>query len=218
VLGDVTAHLTTPTLAAVKAHWSPVALDQIHVGSLTLVDEVVVSQNHDIQIAAARAVGENQESWGLDFSWMKCFIGLDGPLHADEDFHGIYMRVEDKNATTGGDLFAYRFQTHANNAAGVWTRLYGGMSVISNEKSAAVTESIGHSISMGGAGAAPAMQTALQIIGDGTLGTKQSWFQTEIGRGAGLKADVRSLALNTTHEIPININGTIYCIPVIAWN
>ena len=217
-LSTVTASLTVPTLVAVKVHWDPITLDQICVGSLTLVNEVVVSQNHDIEIAAARAVGEDQESWGLDFSWMKCFIGLDGPLNVDEDFHGIYMRVEDKNATTGGDLFAARFQTHANNAAGVWTRLYGQMIAISNEASATVTESFGLSVNMGGAGAAPAVQSVFQVMGDGTLGTLQSWFQTEIGRGAGLEANVRSLNINTTHQIPMNINGVIYAIPVVAWN
>jgi hypothetical protein len=89
---------------------------------------------------------------------------------------------------------------------------------ISNEVSTVITESFGIAIAMGGAGCAPATQSAIQIMGDGTLGGKQSWFQTEIGRGAGLKADARSLNINTTHEIPLNINGTIYAIPVVAWN
>jgi len=73
-------------------------------------------------------------------------------------------------------------------------------------------------VSMGGAGCAPAMQTVFQVMGDGTLSAaRQSWFQTEIGRGAGLKAQVQSLNQNTTHKIPIDINGTIYGIPVVAW-
>ena len=216
LLGDVAAHLTVPTLVAVKVHWAPNFLETINVGSLTLVNQVVVSDNHDIEIADARAVGEAQESWGLEYAWLKAYIGLKEALNVDEDMSGIYMRLEDNKATTGGDLYSGRFQTHANNAAGVWTRLYGLYVAISNEASAAITESFGVSINMGGAGAAPAIQSAIQIMGDGTLGTQQSWFQTEIGRGAGLKANVAAVG-NTVFEIPINVNGVIYCIPVIAW-
>jgi len=216
LLGDVAASTTAPTLVAVKVHWAPNFLETINVGSLTLVGQAVVSDNHDIPIAVQRAVGEVQESWGLEYAWLKAFVGLADPLHVDEDMSGIYMRLEDNKAATGGDLYAGRFQTHANNAAGVWTRLYGLYVAISNELSDTITESFGIAIAMGGAGCAPATQAAIQICGDGTLGTLQAWFDTEIGRGAGLKANVAAVG-NTVFEIPINIDGTIYCIPVIAW-
>jgi len=217
LLGDVTASTTTATVVAVKVHWSPNYLESVNLGSLTLVNQVVVSDNLDVEISAMRADGEAQESWGLEYAWLKGFVGLADALHVDEDMSGIYMRLEDNKATTGGDLYAGRFQTHANNAAGVWTRLYGLYVAISNAASDTITESFGVSINMGGAGAAPAVQSAIQIMGDGTLGTLQSWFQTEIGRGAGLKAQVQSLNQNTTHKIPLNINGVIYGIPVVAW-
>jgi len=218
LLGDVAAHLTQPTLVAVKVHWAPNFLESINLGSLTLINEVVVSDNLDIPIATQRAAagGEVQESWGIEFAWLKGFVGLDGPLQADEDMSGIYMRLEDNKHATGGDLYAGRFQTHANHAHGDWTRLYGLYVAISNEASASIGESFGLSINMGGGGCQPAMQSAIQIMGDGSLGQKQGWFQTEIGRGAGLAAENTNVTTKT-HQIPIYIDGTRYAIPVIPW-
>ena len=218
VLGDVTGSLTVPTLVAVKIHWNLNYLESINVGALTLVNEVNVTDMLEVPIASMRTGGEAQESWGLEYAWMKCFIGLDGPLHADEDMCGIYMRLEDDKAATGGDLYAGRFQVHANNAAGVWTRLYGLYVAVSLQAASAITESWAIAIAMGGTpGCTPARQTAIQICGDGTMGTLQSWFDTEIGRGAGLKAQAQSLNQNTTHKIPIAIDDVIYGIPVIPW-
>jgi hypothetical protein len=218
VLGAVTASTTAPTLVAVKVHWDPNSLEEIHVGSLTLVNQVNSIDNHEIDVASYRTGGEAQESWGLEYAWMKCFIGLANALAVDEDMCGIYMRLENDKHSTGGDLYAGRFQTHVNHVDCVLTRAYGLYVAISLEGMASLAESIGVSINMGGVpGAAPAMQTAIQIMGDGTLGTLQGWFQTEIGRGAGLKADVTSINVNRAFEIPIIINGVRYCIPVIAW-
>jgi hypothetical protein len=217
VLGDVTSSLTVPTLVAVKVHWNPNYLESINVGSLSLNTQTQVQtvDNLELDIATLRAGGETQESWGLEYAWMKCFIGLANALHADEDMCGIYIRLEDDTASTGGDLFAGRFQTHVSHAS-THTRIYGLYVAISNEVSTVISESFGIAIAMGGAGCAPAIQSAIQIMGDGTLGGVQSWFQTEIGRGAGLKANVAAVG-NTVFEIPINVNGTKYCIPVIAW-
>jgi hypothetical protein len=218
-LGDVTAHVSTHTLVAVKVHWAPNFLESINVGSYSTPAGPIVIDNHEIDISAtARAAAEAGESWGIEYAWLKAYIGLSAPLHADEDMHGIYIRLEDDKHATGGDLFAGRFQTHANHAAAVWTRLYGLYVAISNEVSGTIAESIGIAIAMGGAGCAPTMQTALQIMGDGTLSAaRQSWFQTEIGRGAGLKADTSAMDANLTHKIPIDIDGTIYAIPVCQW-
>jgi len=218
LLGDVDASLTAATLVAVKVHWSPNILDTINVGSLTLVGQVPTSHNHDIDIAGMRAAagGDVQESYGREYAWLKAFIGLKAPLNVDEDMSGIYVRLEDSQHSTGGDLYAGRFQTHANHAAAVWTRLYGLYVAISNEVSGTITESFGISVNMGGGGCQPAMQSIFQCMGDGSLGQKQAWFQTEIGRGAGLKAEVTGIAAKT-HEIPIYIDGTLYAIPVIPW-
>jgi len=218
LLGDVAASTTGATVVAVKVHWDQDCLSSINLGSIDLVNQVLTSDNFNIDTsAAARARGEAGETWGIEYAWLKAYLGLSDPLAADEDVYGIYVRLEDKQHSAGGDLFAARFQTHANHAAAVWTRLYGAMVVISNEASGTITESIGLSVSMGGAGCAPAMQTVFQVMGDGTLSAaRQSWFQTEIARGAGLKAEATNVTTKV-YEIPIDINGTIYAIPVIPW-
>ncbi len=217
LLGTVAASVSVHTLAAVKVHWAPNFLETINVGSYSTPAGPVVINNREIDISAtARAAAEAGESWGIEYAWLKAYIGLSAPLHVDEDMHGIYVRLEDDKHATGGDLFAGRFQTHANHATAVWTRLYGLYVAISNEQSGTITESFGIAIAMGGNGCQPAIQSAIQIMGDGSLGTLQSWFQTEIGRGAGLKAQVQALG-NTSHKIPLNIDGVIYGIPVVAW-
>ena len=219
VLGDVTAHLTTPTLVAVKVHWFPNFLESINVGSYSTPAGPVVIDNLEVDTsAAARARGEAGESWGIEYAWMKAYIGLSDPLHVDEDMSGIYVRLEDDKASTGGDLYAGRFQVHVNNAASALTRAYGLYVATSLEALTSITEVFGVAIAMGGGGGvAPGTQCAFQVCGDGTMGTLQAWFDTEIGRGAGLKAQAQSLNQNTTHKIPINIDGVIYGIPVVAW-
>jgi hypothetical protein len=211
LLGDVTADLEagTPDLVAVKVHGMTSQLTNsknygIYMG--------VFGDNLEIELSDQKASGQ------LEASAFGLFVRPVDVMAASGDrIHAIKVRLEDTLAAIGGDLQGIRTQVHCNNANGVWTRLYGQYVAIANTASNAITESIGLAIAMGGAGSAPAMQTAFQVMGDGTLGTLQSWFQTEIGRGAGLKAQSQSLALDTTHKIPINIDGVIYGIPVIAW-
>jgi len=206
LLTGADASLTVPTVAAVKVH-GDVSFKNHTVGTYY----GVMGDNAEIDLVAAKAGGQNQPSWLGIYVRPSTILAADG-----DQVHGIKVRLEDTLESTGGDLQGIRTQVHCNNAAGVWTRIYGQYIAIANTASDTITESIGLSVNMGGAGAAPAVQTAIQIMGDGTLGTLQSWFQTEIGRGAGLTANVGA-ALATTHEIPININGVIYGIPVNAW-
>ena len=207
VLGAVTAHLTTPTVVAVKVHAGPSfkshVFGQYH---------GVFGDNAEIDLVAAKATGQNQPSWLGIYVKPSTIMAASG-----DQVHAIKVRLEDTLTSTGGDLQGIRTQVHCNNAGGVWTRIYGQYIAIANTASSAITESFGLSINMGGAGAAPATQALIQMIGDGTLGTLQGWFETEIGRGAGLKADTTSINVNRAFEIPIIINGTRYCIPVIAW-
>lgn len=210
LLGDVTADLEsgTPDLVSVKVHGRASELQNIFKYGMSCG---VFGNNVELDVVAAKASGQ------LEVSWLSAFIKLSSIMAAAGDrVHGIKIRLEDTLAATGGDLQGIRTQVHCNNAAGVWTRLYGQYIAIANTASSAITECFGLSINMGGAGAAPAMQSVFQCMGDGQLGVKQGWFQTEIARGAGLKAEVTGIAAKT-HEIPIYIDGTLYAIPVIPW-
>lgn len=218
LLTPVAADKLVPTVASVKVHGAPNFLESINVGAYSTPAGPVVTDMLLVDTSAAkRAVKEAGESWGLEYAWLTAYVGLSDPLAVNEDMHGLYVRLEDDKHTTGGDLFAGRFQTHCNHVHGDWTRLYGLYVAISNQASLTIGESIGIAIAMGGPGAAPTVQTAIQIMGDGTLSAaRQSWFQTEIGRGAGLEAQNTNVVAKT-HQIPIDIDGTIYAIPVIPW-
>lgn len=212
LLGDITADLEagTPDLVAVKVHGGVNELSSIFKGGMSVG---VFGNNIEIDHVAAKAAGQQE------VSWLSAFIKLSTAMTVMGDrVHGIKIRLEDVLASTGGDLQGLRVQVHQNNAQNALTRLYGAYLAIALTSGASLAESIGLAIAMGGTpGYAPAMQTAFQVMGDGTMGTLQSWFQTEILRGAGLKAQAQSLNQNTTHKIPLNINGVIYGIPVVAW-
>jgi hypothetical protein len=210
LLGDVTAALEsgTPTLVAVKVQCDASFMDNHAFGQYA----GVIGDNIEVDLVAAKAAGQSQPSALGIYARNSTIMEEDG-----DQFHGIKVRLEDTLASTGGDLQGIRVQVHCDNEDGVWTRLYGLYVAIDNTDSSAITESWAIAIAMGGDGAAPARQAAIQICGDGTLGTLQSWFDTEIARGAGLKAQVQSLNQNTTHKIPIAIDDVIYGIPVVAW-
>lgn len=210
LLGDVTADLEagTPDLVAVKVHGASSQLtNSKNYGSYV----GVFGDNLEIELSDQKSSGQ------LEASALGLFVRpIDVMAASGDRIHAIKVRLEDTMAATGGDLQGIRTQVHCNNAAGVWTRLYRQYIAIANTASSAITESIGLAIAMGGAGCAPAMQTAIQIMGDGTLGTLQGWFQTEIGRGAGLTADPEAVPAQT-HKIPILIDGVKFAIPVTAW-
>lgn len=211
LLGDVTADLEsgTPDLVAVKIHGMT---SQFTNSKDYGVYAGVFGDNLEIDLVANKASGQ------LEASALGLFVRPSTIMAASGDrIHAIKVRLEDTLAATGGDLQGIRTQVHCNNASGDWTRLYGLYVAIANTASRSIDESWAIAIAMGGAGAAPAKQAAIQICGDGTMGTLQSWFDTEIGRGAGLKAQVQSLNQNTTHKIPIAIDDVIYGIPVVAW-
>jgi hypothetical protein len=213
LLGNVAASLevtNTPTLVAVKIHGATSQLTNsknygAYVG--------VFGDNLEIELSEQKTSGQ------LEASALGLFVRpIDVMAASGDRIHAIKVRLEDTMAATGGDLQGIRTQVHCNNAAGVWTRIYGQYIAVALTSASALTEVFGLSINMGGTpGCTPAMQALIQMIGDGTMGAKQSWFRTEIGRGAGLKADATALPANRSFEIPIDIDGTIYAIPVVVW-
>lgn len=206
LLGDVSADLEsgTATLVAVKIHNQTASLMNPYIGAF--------GDNMEIDVVAAKAGGQNFPGW------MRAFIRNSTILTAGDTLVGIYARVEDTLASTGGGLVAGQFQAHANNAAGALSNIFGVIVRATNTSSASLNDMIGLAIELSGDGAAPALvQTAIQIMGLGTAGARQSWFQTETGRGQGLKADNTSINVNRVFEIPIDIDGARFCIPVIPW-
>jgi hypothetical protein len=212
LLGNVAASLeatNTPTLVAVKVHGATSQLtNSKNYGSYI----GVFGDNLEIELSEQKTSGQ------LEASALGLFVRPVDVMAADGDrIHAIKVRLEDTLAAVGGDLQGIRTQVHCNNPAGNWQRIYGQYIAVALTSAQSLDEVFGLSINMGGTpGCTPAMQALIQMIGDGTMATKQSWFKTEIARGAGLKVNVAG-AQATTHEIPIQIDGTVYGIPVCAW-
>ena len=202
VLNEVTASTTVATVVAVKVHWTPNMLDEINVGA--------------DQSAPALL---DPTSANRSTVWIRGYFHPSSLIENGEQIQGISIRMEDDLASTGGEITAAEFKVVKHDPTNVSVSALTGVKIgVTNTDGGAATEVKALAIAMGGVpGAAAAMQTAIQIVGDGTMGTLQSWFDTEIARGAGLKAQAQSLDQNTTHKIPISIDDVIYGIPVVPF-
>jgi hypothetical protein len=201
LLGDVTASVTTPTVVAVKVHGTPNMLDKIWLGSASTFPATLDPTNANRQT-----------------NWVKTQFCPSRLMVAGEQIQCMQLALTDNLASTGGSLTAAEFKVKADNAANDLDSMYALKLGVTNTQSLSMSSGeYALAITMGGAGGAPALRTAIQIMGDGTAGTLEGWFQTEIARGLGLKADATSINVNRAFEIPIIIDGVRYCIPVIAW-
>jgi hypothetical protein len=201
VLGDVSASVTTATVVAVKVHWTPNMLDKIWMGSSSTLPATLDPTN------------TNRQS-----NWIKTQFCPSRLMVATEQIQGMQISVTDNLASTGGGITAAEFKVACNNAACDLDNMVGLKIGVTNTLSASISDGIyAISLTMGGAGAAPANRALFQINGSGTAGTLDGWFHTEIASGCGLKAEATSINVNRAFEIPIVIDGVRYCIPVIAW-
>lgn len=203
LLGDVASSVTTPTLVAVKVHGTPNMLDKIWQGSSSTVP------------ALLDPTGANRQS-----NWIKTEFAPSAIVEAGEQIQGLQISMREGGlAHTGGGLTAAEFKVASNFLTSDLDNMSALKLGVTNTLSASLSDGLyAICITMGGAGNAAARRSAIQINGTGTAGTLESWFETKIASGLGLKADVRDLSINTAFEIPINVDGTIYCIPVVAWN
>ncbi len=200
LLGDVTASVTVPTLAAVKIHWTPNMLDKVWLGSASTLPATLDPTN------------ANRQS-----NWVKTQFCPSRLMVAGEQIQAMQLSITDNLASTGGSITAAELKVKADNAANDLDGMCALKLGVTNTQSLSMSDgAYAIAITMGGAGGAPATRAAFQIRGDGTAGTDEGWFATWIASGLGLKANVAACG-NTTHEIPIIIDGTRYCIPVIAW-
>lgn len=206
ILGDVSASTTAPTLVAVKVHWN-----------------ACVNQFRHLNIGAGYTAPDvdslllDPTSANRKSQWCRVAASPSRIMVAGETVQGLNIRMSNHLASTGGTLSAAEFAVHSpgvGSVLGCMRSLY----LSATNTSAGVHGSVfALCIAMGGDGGAPAIRSAIQIMADGTAGTLESWFQTEIARPCGLKAQVQSLNQNSTHKIPINIDGVIFGIPVVAW-
>jgi hypothetical protein len=202
LLGDVSASTTAPTLVAVKVHNS--CLQDL--GRMTFG----TASTANFLLEGDTTLRRNKMIQG--------YIAPQTLLTAGEQIYGIQLRMVDDLASTGGECTVAEFKVvHDDNTdvsvSGLRTLKLG----VDNQDGGISAFEVAVDITMTGDGAAPAWRSAFQVVGDGTAGTLESWFKTQIAAGLGLKAQVQSLNQNSTHKIPIDIDGVIFGIPVVAW-
>jgi hypothetical protein len=201
LLGDVSASTTVPTLAAVKVHNT--CLQDL--GRMTFG----TSSTANFLLEGDTTLRRNKMVQG--------YIAPQTLLTAGEQIYGIQLRMVDDLPSTGGECTVAEFKVvHDDNTDVSVSGLRALKLGVDNQDGGIPAFEVACDITMTGDGLAPTWRSAFQIMGDGTAGSQESWFKCDIGSGLGLKANVAACG-NTTHEIPIYIDGVRYCIPVIAW-
>lgn len=202
LIGDVTAHVSTPTLVAVKVHGSSLQdLGRVHIGT---------SSAYPFLLEGNTALRRNK--------WLEAYFGPETLLTAGEQLYGLQFRMSDELVSTGGELTAAELKVVRNDATEASVSAMRALKLsLDNQHGGIAPFIVALDIGIvGDCAAIPAWRSAIQIVSTGTAGTLESWFKTMVG-SMGLKAQVQSLNQNSTHKIPIDIDGVIYGIPVVAW-
>lgn len=201
VLGDVTAHVTTATLVAVKVHggWQPDA-GRLNFGSGTTANHVMLLEG-DTTLRRSKAI--------------QMALALETLLAAGEQVHGMEIRLEDSLVSTGGEITAAELKAIRNGAGSVASATALKLDC-DNKVGGIAPYERAIDIMMEGAGSAPAIRAAISVNSGGTEGTLEAWFEARSATALGLKADATAIG-NRAFEIPILIGGVRYCVPVIAW-
>ena len=205
VLGDVSASTTAPTLVAVKVHNSFMSiLQHLNIGAGYTAP--------DTDSLLLDPTSANRKS-----QWCRIAASPSRIMVAGETVQGLNIRMSNHLVSTGGWLSAAELAVHCPGVGAVLTGMRALYLSATNTSAGVHTDGIyALCIAMGGAGGAPAKRAAFQVMGDGTAGTLEGWFATEIARGLGLTADPEAVP-NQTHKIPIIIDGVVFAIPVTAW-
>jgi hypothetical protein len=203
LLGDVTAHVTTPTLVAVKVHGAH------------------KPNNGALNIGSGSTTGFNFPLEGSttlrESIWLRGTFEPKTLLTAGEQIHGFNLRVVDNLIATGGEITAGELKVVRDEATDATVSSCTALKLdVDNKNGGVAPYARGLDIMMEGAGTAPDVRAAISVNSDGTAGTLEGWFEARSVTACGLKANAAAPG-NTVYEIPIIINATRYMIHVCAW-
>jgi len=203
LLGTVTAHVSTPTLVAVKVHNAPMPeAGRLHFGSGSTVAGNMLLEGD----------GALRRSRLLEACLAPASIMLAG-----EQIHGFNIRIVDNVISTGGEITAGELKAVRDEATEATVTSATALKLnVDNKKGGVAPYARGLDIMMEGAGTAPAIRAAISINSGGTEGTLEAWFEARSATACGLDADATAIG-DRTFQIPILIGGVRYAIPVIAW-
>ena len=203
LLGNVSAHLSTATLVAVKVHGAGVPLN----GVLNFGSGTVAGFNFPLEGDTALR----------NSVLIRATIEPATLLAAGEQLHGFNIRIVDNLIATGGEITAGELKVVRDEATDATVSSATALKLnVDNKNGGIGAFARGLDIMMEGAGTAPAVRAAISIDGGGTAGTLEAWFEARSATALGLDADATALG-NRAYQIPILIGGVRYAIPVVAW-
>lgn len=202
-LGSVSAHVSTPTLVAVKVHNSFTPLGGIlHFGSgstaagnFLLEGDTAIRQAKLIEACVAPAT-----------------VLLEG-----EQLHGISMRLVDNVISTGGEITGAEFKVVRDEATDATVSSMTALKLNTDNKNGGIAPFVrGLDIMMEGApGTTPAIRSAIHVNSSGTAGTKECLLELESATVCGgAAADKTGGAKNVA--ISVMVGGNQYWIQCYA--
>ena len=202
-LGSVSAHVSTPTLVAVKVHNSFTPLGGIlHFGSGSTADgnfllegSTTIRQAKLIEACVAPAT-----------------VLLEG-----EQLHGISMRLVDNVISTGGEITGAEFKVVRDEATDATVSSMTALKLDTDNKNGGIAPFVrGLDIMMEGApGTTPAIRSAIHVNSSGTAGTKECLLELESATVCGgAAADKTGGAKNVA--ISVMVGGNQYWIQCYA--
>ena len=202
-LGSVSAHVSTPTLVAVKVHNSFTPLGGIlHFGSgstaagnFLLEGSTTIRQAKLIEACVAPAT-----------------VLLEG-----EQLHGISMRLVDNVISTGGEITGAEFKVVRDEATDATVSSMTALKLNTDNKNGGIAPFVrGLDIMMEGApGTTPAIRSAIHVNSSGTAGTKECLLELESATVCGgAAADKTGGAKNVA--ISVYVGGSQYWIQCYA--
>jgi hypothetical protein len=193
LLGDVSAHVTTATLVAVKVHGAGVPNN----GALNFGSGSTIGFNFPLEgdIALRNSV------------LIRATVEPATLLAAGEQLHGFNIRMVDNLIATGGEITAGELKSVRDKAATLSSATALKLDV-DNKAGGIGAFARGLDIMMEGAGTAPARRSAIHVNSSGTAGTLEALLELEAFTVLG---GVASDTLNTpSGTIAVMVAGVIH--------
>lgn len=195
LLGNVDAHVTTPTLVAVKVHGAG------------------VPKNGALDFGSGSTDGFNfplEGSTTLRNSVLiRAAVEPETALEAGEQIHGFNIRMVDNEISTGGEITAGELKVVRDEATDATVSSATALKLDCDNKNGGIAPFVrGLDIMMEGAGTAPAVRSAIHINSGGTAGTLESLLELDSFTVCG---GVASDTLTTpSGAIAVNVGGVIH--------
>jgi hypothetical protein len=197
VLGDVTAHVSTPTIVAVKVHCEAHGTIDgfLNFGSgSTAAGNMLLEGSTTLRESVA----------------LRGFFAPESILLAGEQIHGINFRIVDNLIATGGEITCAEFKSVRDEATDASVSAMTGVKIDCDNKNGGIAPYIRglDIVCEGVAGTTPARRSAIHFNSMGTAGTLEALFELEAFTNFG---GVASDTLNTpSGTIAVNVAGVIH--------